>query len=620
MNLGQSHCLNTKQISRVAAVLIGACLVLLVALHHVNAYAAEPYKMDNGYTIVTESVDGAVFDIDKGKALAITSPNDTLIQFTNCVFNISGDTLPVENLPIGFEYKADQTRAKLLVNGGILFTDCTFNVDGATSTTNSYDAIINLYESNGGSVVFENSTVEGENTKGHFMGLYGNVAANFNNSTLTNMNQTGGWTFGQFGVSTMHLCESNFVVKEMKKAGNLTTVYYAADTLKHYDILSAEDSDIDFSFNEGSAFALGHVGLNTSNTILDMNENKSDAVLGGIWKISHGTVNANHNVGTAFKNISLQAQDSMISVIENSEAGITLTADSKLKSTSTNIRSNGLNSLEYSAGDIWLNSVELKLSDCDSAWLGGVAGEGSVSVSGSHVIAQDLNQTGLSGITEPLLGDVKMAGQTAHYVFTNPSIDTPYARGNTADIKAGEKTHDADLFDQFPHKTDIIDVNADTIQEMTEAQLSHHRYDWEDGTLISEPQYNAYGVMRIDSLPLNSFTDKVLASVYIPLINLEFVPNMNSAKQDENVKGMPSNQMLLNYGSTFTVPSEEPTYTDESGTTYTFTGWYKDAKCTEALTNDSILTDSISHAYAGWEKTIAEDNESQDNAKDKNKS
>lgn len=68
-----------------------------------------------------------------------------------------------------------------------------------------------------------------------------------------------------------------------------------------------------------------------------------------------------------------------------------------------------------------------------------------------------------------------------HTLLLNPFMETPYARGNA---ESSASNNDADLFEDDKvngDNTTILGSEKAKIGTLTDAQLSHHKYDWNAG-------------------------------------------------------------------------------------------------------------------------------------------
>lgn len=243
-------------------------------------------------------------------------------------------------------------------------------------------------------------------------------------------------------------------------------------------------------------------------------------------------------------------------------------------------------------------------------WLGGVGRRGAVETTeGTTVVAYDLNSNAADNLksnTSPVLTNASLAlngDEDKHLLLLNPFMETDYARGNA---EKSARNNDADLFadDNVSVKSDILGQDVAKIGELTTAQLSHHRYDWENGevkyvatsTEYGAVQYSCGGCLRSVYFATAEHPHSFDCSgtyVYAPLVGLAFDGNAG----EDYVFNLPDAQNAIEYGGSATEPTMIP---NRSG--YTFTGWYTDASCETLYDFSTTLTDNWTVVYAGWEK------------------
>ena len=373
-----------------------------------------------------------------------------------------------------------------------------------------------------------------------------------------------------------------------------------------------EDSTIDFSDNAAGGFAINNVNIHVKNSDITVNNNKGNGCNSGYWIVDNSTIQMNGNRGGhALSCIGFEMSNSALQILHNGYAGVYIQSqDSSLVNSTVDIRCNGEKLLGYSAGDLWLNGHGLTVTDCTSlampgsAWLGGVGRTGSVTTPSGSIVAHDLSEHAVDNLksnTSPVLTDANVVDTTKHTLFLNPFMESDYARGN-AEITASN--NDADLFDdqKVSDKTDIIGKDNAKIGELTEAQLSHHIYDWTNGEITDQATKDTYGIKRYRCTQCNEYVgntqehpnsfDCPETYVYAPLVGLAFDANTEDA-----VENMPTDQLSIDYNTTAQNPENEPT---RNG--YTFTGWYTDKECTEAFDFEQALTENWTTVYAGWEQ------------------
>ena len=394
-------------------------------------------------------------------------------------------------------------------------------------------------------------------------------------------------------------------------SGNINA-FYSGDNRTGYDAIFVEDSTIDFSNNAAGGFAINNVNIHVKNSNITVNNNKGNACNSGYWIVDNSTIQMNGNRGGhALSCIGFEMSNSALQILHNGYAGVYIQSqDSSLVNSTVDIRCNGEKLLSYSAGDLWLNGHGLTVTDCTSlampgsAWLGGVGRTGSVTTPSGSIVAQDLSEHAVDNLksnTSPVLTNANVVATTKHTLFLNPFMESDYARGNA---ETTASNNDADLFDDqnVSDKTDIIGKDNAKIGELTEAQLSHHIYDWENGEIMDQATKDTYGIKRYRCTQCNEYVgntqehpnsfDCPETYVYAPLVGLAFDANTEDA-----VENMPADQTAIDYNTTAQSPENEPT---RNG--YTFTGWYTDKECTEAFDFEQALTENWTTVYAGWEQ------------------
>ena len=81
------------------------CLVMMCTLVPIAAFAEETLKeekLTDGVTKITESASNMLYNVDDGKALAITGTKENPITFTNCTFALSGKTMFINGTGVGY--------------------------------------------------------------------------------------------------------------------------------------------------------------------------------------------------------------------------------------------------------------------------------------------------------------------------------------------------------------------------------------------------------------------------------------------------------------------------------------------------------------------------------------
>ena len=266
-----------------------------------------------------------------------------------------------------------------------------------------------------------------------------------------------------------------------------------------------------------------------------------------------------------------------------------------------------------------------------SPWLGAVGRKGSLTTTGTtSVVAYDLNNNAVDNLksnTAACFGQAQLTLNSEadqHTLLLNPFMESDYARGNAENSAS---SNDADLFaDDHVVTSDeqtgitydrnyIIGGTTAKIGTLTTAQLSHHKYDWNNGEVTAQATVATYGVMRYACTDIctdyashtgehpNSF-DCAGTYVYAPLVGLHFESNLPVAADPETdaATGMPDDQTQISYNAAATAPAAAPSLSLANGDEYAFTGWYTDPECTQPFDFNTALTDNWTIVYAGWEK------------------
>ena len=232
----------------------------------------------------------------------------------------------------------------------------------------------------------------------------------------------------------------------------------------------------------------------------------------------------------------------------------------------------------------------------------------------------------LKSSTEPVLEEATIAlngDENNHTLLLNPFMGSAYARGNS-EHKVGENSvgnNDVDLFAQWDKDKEgaadaqaILGKGEAKIGTLTDAQLSHHKYDWTAGKVKYAANKDTYGALAypckdVCASYVGHTTDHQYSRdcegtyVYAPLVGLGFDANADG----DTVEGMPKDQTTIAYQGTGTKPVQTPVRTGTDGKKYVFTGWYKDAAYTEPFDFTQALTENWTVAYAGWK--AVDDNE-----------
>ena len=571
--------------------------------------AQEAALEDTGVTIVRQSAEGLTYNIGEGQVAMLASPDDTApIVFSNCTFNLTGKTVKISGNQDGISYNNGETITKLWIGGNVQFDNCTFLTDetGSKSSSAGYDACIYFFS---GDIVLNGCTLSATGYNGQFLGLYGKEGSvTFDECNISTVNNRNGWSYAMYGGSVLKLLNGSTMT-----ATGMSTDSGNTDNKTGYDAIFVKDSTIDFSDNRSGGFAINNVNIHVDNSTITVNNNLGNACNSGYWIVTNGstiTMNGNRG-GHALSCIGFEMSDSTVEIMHNGYAGIYLQSrDSSFTNCSVDLRCNGEKMLSYTAGDLWLNGHTLTVSGGTSQtqegslWLGGVGRKGAVETTeGTTVVAYDLDtnaEDNLKSNTAPTLtgADLALNGEdNGHILFLNPFMTTPYARGNA---ERSASNNDADLFDDdnVTSEEDIISIENAKIGTLTDAQLAHHRYDWDNGQVIREAEGENYGVIRYACLDCanymsntgshpNSF-DCAGTYVYAPAVALTF-----DANTTDPVTNLPDTQQVV-YSTSGTEPSVMPA---RSG--YHFDGWYTTPDCTTPFDFSTILTENVA-VYAKW--------------------
>ena len=524
--------------------------------------------------ITKEGATDQTFDIGEGQVLMISGQDDPIV-FDNCTFNLSGGTVKISGDQQGISYNNGESVTKLWIGGDVTFNNCTFiTQEGATKTTSSgNDAAIYFF---GGDINLNGCTLSAKGYNGQFLGLYGSEGAvTFNQSNISTEGNKNGWSYAMYGGSVLKLLNgSSMTATGMTTDSGNINAFYSGDNRTGYDAIFVEDSTIDFSNNAAGGFAINNVNIHVKNSNITVNNNKGNACNSGYWIVDNSTIQMNGNRGGhALSCIGFEMSNSALQILHNGYAGVYIQSqDSSLVNSTVDIRCNGEKLLSYSAGDLWLNGHGLTVTDCTSlampgsAWLGGIGRKGTITTPSGSIVAHDLSEHAVDNLksnTSPVLTDANVVDTTKHTLFLNPFMESDYARGNAEDTASN---NDADLFDNqnVTDKTDIIGKDNAKIGELTEAQLSHHIYDWENGEIMDQATIDTYGIKRYHCTQCNEYVgntqehpnsfDCPETYVYAPLVGLAFDANTEDA-----VENMPADQIAIDYNTTAQNPESEPT-------------------------------------------------------------
>lgn len=573
--------------------------------------------LENGVNIIRAGTEGMTYNIGEDQVVMVASPADVSepIIFTDCTFNLTGTTVKISGNQDGISYNNGEVITKLWIGGNVQFDNCTFVTDatGSKSSSVGYDACIYFFS---GDIVLNGCTLSANGYNGQFLGLYGSSGSvTFDNCDISTVNNRNGWSYAMYGGSVLKLVNgSTMTATGMSTDSGNTNAFYSGDNKTKYDAIFVKNSTIDFSDNSAGGFAINNVNIHVDSSTITVSNNKGNACNSGYWIVDGSTITMNGNRGGhALSCIGFEMTDSTVEIMHNGYAGVYVQSrDSSFTNCSVDIRCNGEKLLSYTAGDLWLNTYTLTVDGGTSQalkgspWLGGVGRKGTVTTAeGTTVVAYDLNTNAADNLksnTEPTLTSAALAlngEDNGHTLFLNPFMTTPYARGNA---EGSASNNDADLFadDKMTAQSDIIGIENAKIDRLTDAQLSHHRYDWANGVVTQAAAGENYGIIRYACLDCgdymtntgshpNSF-DCAGTYVYAPAVALSF-----DANTTDTVENMPETQQVLY--NTAGIQPQDPT---RSG--YTFDGWYTDASCQTAYDFTTVLTENIT-VYAKWEET-----------------
>lgn len=591
-----------------------AC-VMLAALFTTGALAEElgvpapgavqtKAELTEGVNVISADAENLIYNVGSGKAIAVKGTAEAPITFTNCTFNISGKTLSINGSGVGYN---GETRTKLGVGQYVTFNDCTFLVsNGGTGSGSGNDAAMEFF---GPGIVLNRTSVMGTDWQGQFFGLYGSAEVTVKDSALATTGNTGGWSYAMYGTSVLRLENSSMAATGMRRAegGGNVNAFYSGDLRTNYDAIFIENSTVDFSDNHGGGFAINNVNIHVNNSDIIVCDNAGNGSNSGVWYVKDSTLRMCGNSAHGWSHVGDQVENSTIEILHNGYAGYYITSDSAFINCTVDVRCNGERLLSYSAGDMWLNTHTLALRDCPHVWLGAVGRKGTVSAENcAYVVAYDLYENKTKSNTEPVLIGLDLSEQDLHTLFLNGGKEFDYARGDT-EGKNGN-SNDDDLFEDVEKET-AIGAKTAKIGALTTAQLSHHKYDWENGTVTEQATETCYGVVRYTCTdvcsPHMDWTVEHAESfdcagvyVYAPLVGLHF---------DANAQGdpvtMPADQTEIPYGQSGTAPEQPPVrYDGEDDWNWVFTGWFADPACEQPFDFSAALTKNWTVVYAGWEK------------------
>ncbi|MBM6676399.1 right-handed parallel beta-helix repeat-containing protein [Olsenella uli] len=606
-------------------------------------------QAENAVDVISQGATDQTFEIGDGEAVMISgqqAPAGAPIVFENCTFNLAGGTVKISGTQQDAEgksvsYNNGEVVTKLWIGGNVQFKNCTFvTAEGATKTTSAgYDAAIYFF---GGDINLTNCTLSATGYNGQFLGLYGSDGAvTFDGCDISTTNNKNGWSYAMYAGSVLKLVNgSTMSATGMTTDGGNINCFYSGDNKTGYDAIFIEDSKVDFQDNAAGGFAINNVNIYVNNSEILVNNNKGNACNSGYWIVDNSTIQMNGNKGGhALSCIGFEMTDTKLEVLHNGYAGIYIQSkDSSLTDCTVDLRCNGEKLLSYTAGDLWLVGHKLTVSggtseaQPGSPWLGGVGRKGAVETTGdTTVVAYDLNSNAVDNLkseTAPVLTGAALAlndeEQDSHTLLLNPFMTSGYARGNA---EGNKSDNDGDLFDDqhigqemtdeetgetfTPDRDYVIGGETAKIGSLTTAQLSHHKYDWENGEVTDQATSDTYGVKRYECTDVcsdyaghtaehaNSF-DCDRTYVYAPLVGVTFDKNVPEDEADQ-VTGMPDDQTAIEYEGTAEQPTADPKRgSTDPDTKWVFAGWFADKECTERFDFSQSLTDNWTVVYAGW--------------------
>lgn len=601
--------------------------------------SAQAYELDDGVNVISQGATNETFEIDGGKALMVANQQgDDPIVFENCTFDLSGETVKISGTQTdsagnSISYNNGEVVTKLWIGGNVEFRNCTFVTEsGASKSTSAgYDAAVYFF---GGDINLYGCKLSAKGYNGQFLGLYGTEGAvTFDGCDISTVGNKNGWSYAMYAGSVLKLVNgSSMSATGMSTDSGNINAFYSGDNKTGYDAIFITDSSVDFSDNAAGGFAINNVNIYVKNSSITVNDNKGNACNSGYWVVENSTIQMNGNTGGhGFSCIGFEMKGSTLDIEHNGYAGVYVQSkDSSLTNCTVDFLCNGEKLLSYSAGDLWLNGHTLTVDSCTSAtqegsaWLGAVGRKGNVATPSGSIVAYDLNDNAVDNLksnTAAVLADANIAETTGHTLLLNPFMESAYARGNAEN---SQSDNDADLFedDRVTDSSDILGASNAKIGVLTEAQLAHHVYDWENGSVYAHASQDAYGAMAYACIGAcddyagrtaehaNSFDCKG-TYVYAPLVGIEYRANTGSAEEDAAVTGMPDTETTVTYGATSSdgLSSTPVRPSDSDEYSWKFTGWYLDAECTQPAEGLDGLTENWTTVYAGWERVENEADE-----------
>lgn len=595
-----------SRFSRFFALLLVACLFAALLPTSVLAEGAEPTQeavLKDGVNVVQEDVAGLLYRVDAGKILVLKGTKEQPLTLKNCKIELSGETMFFSGTGVGYN---GESRARLAIGDYVTLENCEITAkDGSCATGSGNDACIEFF---GVDTRLVGGSILGENWAGQFLGLFGAADVTLSGTHVRTTGVQGTWSYAMYGTSVLRLEKKALLSARgmTPKTGNVNA-FYSGDLSTSYDAVFLDDATVDFSENKGGGFALNNINIHVKNSTIRVENNAGNASNSGYWIVEDSKLYLNGNRGGhALSCVGAEMKNTTLQVLHNGYAGVYIQSqDSKFENCTVDVRCNGERLKSYSAGDLWTNDRIVTFTNCPHVWIGGVSLTRSTQQNGRIVhegcaefVAEDLGA--LKGRAQVLAEEVTSA-QTSHTLFVDPSAQLPLARG----VDGG--TADLDLL--ALRGQEVLTGKASAkIKALSEAQLSHHRYDWTKPETMAAADAAHFGLVRYACTDVcadyvghtenspNSF-DCAGTYVYAPLVGLAFDANAG----EDAVENLPAAQSAIAYaGKAASVAA--PTRRG-----YRFLGWYLDAEGKEAFSFDTSLKENWTVVYAKWEKVMEQE-------------
>lgn len=287
---------------------------------------SEEFALNDGVNIIKEGKEKTVFNIGEGQAVMISgqaAAEDAPLVFSNCTFNLSGQTVKISGNQDGIAYHNGEVVTKLWIGGNVRFDNCTFVTDshGSKSTSAGYDACIYFFS---GNIVLNNCALSANGYNGQFLGLYGSSGAvQFTNSKISTTNNRNGWSYAMYGGSMLKLNHSTMSATGASTESGNINIFYSGDNETGYDAIFFTDSVVDFSDNQAGGFAINNVNIYVDNSSVTVSNNKGNACNSGYWMVNNSNLVMDGNRGGhALSCIGFEMTDSRLEILHNGYAGI----------------------------------------------------------------------------------------------------------------------------------------------------------------------------------------------------------------------------------------------------------------------------------------------------------